>query len=381
MARHRRRSIARTALQRLVRDSIVVTQHAFLGEGNYDASGASSWAFRPSRRFPESASPDKRHSHELRSKRVQQFPQRNGLACPRPSTSSPRTDPHGRCGITASAVCSVTDTPPTMLVCINQSSYVHDVLHRNGRACINVLGAACARTCARVCGHGLRCSMDERFARCGSRPGALQLPVLDDAIASLEGYIVDSKKVGSHSVLFAQVEHIGCARDGDGLVYFGRQFHGCAPRVRAAFRARRRDYGSLPVSRSVRADSNRCSICAPLQCIDGLRSLVVHEPITQRVDPRIPPAADAPSSVLQLYFDELATFEAAARRDGPIDRALKEPSIAGRFTQQVMAVRARPARSTQRRASFSVALISSRTKGLRRTSTSGSRITCSIMRR
>ncbi|SAL77840.1 ethyl tert-butyl ether degradation protein EthD [Caballeronia telluris] len=79
---------------------------------------------------------------------------------------------------------------------------------------------------------------------------------------------------------------------------------------------------------------------APLQCIDGLRSLVVHEPITQRVDPRIPPAADAPSSVLQLYFDELATFEAAARRDGPIDRALKEPLIAGRFTQQVMAVRA-----------------------------------------
>jgi flavin reductase (NADH) len=35
----------------------------------------------------------------------------------------------GRCGITASAVCSVTDTPPTMLVCINQSSYMHDVLH------------------------------------------------------------------------------------------------------------------------------------------------------------------------------------------------------------------------------------------------------------
>jgi hypothetical protein len=27
-------------MQRLVRDSIVVTQHAFLGEGNYDASGA-----------------------------------------------------------------------------------------------------------------------------------------------------------------------------------------------------------------------------------------------------------------------------------------------------------------------------------------------------
>jgi flavin reductase (NADH) len=26
--------------------------------------------------------------------------------------------PHGRCGITASAVCSVTDSPPTLLVCL-----------------------------------------------------------------------------------------------------------------------------------------------------------------------------------------------------------------------------------------------------------------------
>jgi hypothetical protein len=27
-------------LQRLLRDSMVVTQHAFLGEGNYDGAGA-----------------------------------------------------------------------------------------------------------------------------------------------------------------------------------------------------------------------------------------------------------------------------------------------------------------------------------------------------
>jgi flavin reductase (NADH) len=33
--------------------------------------------------------------------------------------------PHGRCGVTASAVCSVTDTPPTMLACINRSSAAH----------------------------------------------------------------------------------------------------------------------------------------------------------------------------------------------------------------------------------------------------------------
>ncbi|WP_250475192.1 ethyl tert-butyl ether degradation protein EthD [Caballeronia sp. GAFFF1] len=89
---------------------------------------------------------------------------------------------------------------------------------------------------------------------------------------------------------------------------------------------------------------------APLQDIDGLRSLIVHEPITQHVDPRIKPAGDAPSCVLQLYFDDLAALEAAARLDGPIDLALRESLTAGRFTQQVMAVRAlAPAPTTEAR--------------------------------
>ena len=79
---------------------------------------------------------------------------------------------------------------------------------------------------------------------------------------------------------------------------------------------------------------------APLECIEGLRSLVVHEPIAQRVDPRIAPVADAPSCVLQFYFDELAALEAAAASDGPIHRALQAQLLVERFTQQVMAVRA-----------------------------------------
>lgn len=132
--------------------------------------------------------------------------------------------PHGRCGITASAVCSVTDTPPTMLVCINQTSYVHDLLRQNRSVCINVLAAECqelARTFAGMTG----CSMDERFEHCGWTAGSSAVPVLADAIARLEGRIVDSKAVGSHSVLFVRIDHISMREDGDGLIYFGRQFH------------------------------------------------------------------------------------------------------------------------------------------------------------
>jgi flavin reductase (NADH) len=51
------------------------------------------------------------------------------------------------------------------------------------------------------------------------------VPVLANAIARLEGRIVDSKAVGSHSVLFVRINHISMREDGDGLIYFGRQFH------------------------------------------------------------------------------------------------------------------------------------------------------------
>ncbi len=45
----------------------------------------------------------------------------------------------GRCGITATAVCSVTDTPPSVMVCINANSAMNPVFQGNGRLCINVL--------------------------------------------------------------------------------------------------------------------------------------------------------------------------------------------------------------------------------------------------
>ena len=150
---------------------------------------------------------------------------RNAMACLPAAVNIITTDgPHGRCGITASAVCSVTDSPPTMLVCINQASYVHDVLRQNGIVCINVLTAECqdlARSFAGMTG----CSMDERFDHCAWETGCSSVPVLSDAIANLKGSIVDIKTVGSHSVMFVRIDHVSLREDGDGLIYFGRQFH------------------------------------------------------------------------------------------------------------------------------------------------------------
>jgi flavin reductase len=47
----------------------------------------------------------------------------------------------GRAGCTASAVCSVTDEPPTLPVGINRASRNNAIMRENGELCVNVLAA------------------------------------------------------------------------------------------------------------------------------------------------------------------------------------------------------------------------------------------------
>jgi flavin reductase (NADH) len=140
---------------------------------------------------------------------------------------------HGRCGITASAVCAVTDTPPTVLVCVNRSSAMHAVFAHNRRACINVLSAEQEILARHFAGQtGL--SMEQRFDLPVWDHGDHGIPVLRDALVSLQGAIVECKEVGSHSVMFVQAETIQVRAEGDSLIYFSRAFHRVARVARTA---------------------------------------------------------------------------------------------------------------------------------------------------
>lgn len=67
---------------------------------------------------------------------------RDAMSCMGAAVNIITTDgPAGRAGFTASAVCSVTDTPPTLLVCLNRGASVWSVFNENRTLCVNTLSA------------------------------------------------------------------------------------------------------------------------------------------------------------------------------------------------------------------------------------------------
>ena len=133
----------------------------------------------------------------------------------------------GRHGLTASAVCSVTDTPPTVLVCVRRQAGAHDVLKANGALCVNILAGRHEHLSGKFGCPGM--SVEQRFADASWERLATGAPVLADAAASLDCRIVRVTEVGTHTVFFCEVQEIVTAAEPEGLIYFNRTYHHIGP--------------------------------------------------------------------------------------------------------------------------------------------------------
>lgn len=132
----------------------------------------------------------------------------------------------GPAGFTASAVCSVTDDPPTVLVCMNRSSHAHRFFKVNGAVCVNVLAGDQQAVSALFADRGV--TMPERFDRI--RHGALAsgAPAIDDALVNLDGEISAVHEVGTHSLFIVRLLRIRSREDArslPGLAWFNRRYH------------------------------------------------------------------------------------------------------------------------------------------------------------
>ncbi|CAM8679831.1 flavin reductase [Leclercia sp. M-A074-M] len=157
---------------------------------------------------------------------------RNAMAQLGSAVSVITTDgPAGKFGFTASAVCSVTDSPPTLLVCMNRNSYANAHFKQNGALCVNVLSSDHQDLCGVFANASLR--SEQRFAYDAWQVMASGAPVLSSSVASFDCLIDTCHEVGSHSVFYCQVQAIRISEAPRGLVYFNRRYHAIGHDVEA----------------------------------------------------------------------------------------------------------------------------------------------------
>jgi flavin reductase len=130
----------------------------------------------------------------------------------------------GQAGFTASAVCSVTDTPPTLLVCLNRSASVFETFKSNQVLCVNTLSSQQQHLSNLF---GGKTPMPERFAQGTWSTLLTNALVLEDALVSFDCEVVQTMSVGSHDVLFCQVKAMKQSYGLNALMYFNRGY--CEP--------------------------------------------------------------------------------------------------------------------------------------------------------
>ncbi|MDY0925326.1 pyrimidine utilization flavin reductase protein F [Enterobacter sp. CFBP8995] len=148
---------------------------------------------------------------------------RNAMACLGAAVNIITTDgPAGRAGFTASAVCSVTDSPPTLLVCLNRSASVWPIFRYNGYLCVNTLAAGHEELSTLF---GGKTPMAERFAAADWHTLASGSPLLDGALVSFDCKVAQVVSVGTHDILFCEVQALVRNDETHGLAWFDRGYH------------------------------------------------------------------------------------------------------------------------------------------------------------
>ncbi|MBR2124169.1 MAG: flavin reductase [Acetobacter sp.] len=125
-------------------------------------------------------------------------------------------------GFTASAVCSVTDTPPTLLVCLNRQSRSRAAFYEGAAMCVNVLSDVQQNLANHFSSPN---TMQKRFDLGAWETMITGAPALVEALVSLDCTISHIVEVGTHSVMFGTVRALCNHITANGLVYFNRTYH------------------------------------------------------------------------------------------------------------------------------------------------------------
>jgi flavin reductase (DIM6/NTAB) family NADH-FMN oxidoreductase RutF len=121
-----------------------------------------------------------------------------------------------RHGMTMTAVSSLSMDPPSMIVCVNQSTFLHDILMSGRQFCVNVLKHDQAELSAAFSGAS---SPDERFFVGNWLRHAAGLDYLGNAQANIFCKKVAAVPYGTHTIFIGMADEVVLHDDARPLLY------------------------------------------------------------------------------------------------------------------------------------------------------------------
>jgi len=131
-----------------------------------------------------------------------------------------------RAGITVNAFCSVSLDPPLVLVCIERTAHIHDLLIEAGVFAVNLLAERQDEVARCFANSSDR--RNQEFCSCKTQNLQTGAPVLRDALGFLDCVITDVFPGGDHSIIVGRIEALGAA-DRKPLVYYRSQYTDLKP--------------------------------------------------------------------------------------------------------------------------------------------------------
>jgi flavin reductase len=128
-----------------------------------------------------------------------------------------------RWGLTATAVCSLSTEPPSLIVCINNKAQALPAINESRRICINVISEDDLETAQRFTGM-LGHSGEERFGGSDWYYLSTGAPALRSAAAVFDCTIVDRSHIATHSILTCIVQSIAVGAETSPLLYLNGRY-------------------------------------------------------------------------------------------------------------------------------------------------------------
>ena len=136
--------------------------------------------------------------------------------------------PGERFGLTATAICSLSDDPPTLLACVNRGASAHDVIQKNRTFTVNLLAGDQIEVAGNFAGRaGLK--GEARFS--GAVWGTLVTgaPIMKDALAAFDCQVDQEHVFATHTIFIGRVVGAAARVDADPLLYIRGAFRQLAP--------------------------------------------------------------------------------------------------------------------------------------------------------